>query len=116
MPQTLCEACHSSEARTGNDQSSVSPSVMISVSLQLGHLPVPLQFGQFSWSELRATFWPVPKQRWQSPVPPQSAQRRSAASPSNTDGYSLTYSTSMPARWLGPSPALRVHCEPCSSW
>jgi hypothetical protein len=37
--------------------------VMIPVSLQVGHLPVPAQFGHFSWSELRATFRPVPKHR-----------------------------------------------------
>jgi hypothetical protein len=67
-----------------NDQSSARPSVMISVSLQVGHLPVPLQFGHLSLSELRATFWPVPKHRWQSPDPPQSPQRRPPASSSNT--------------------------------
>src|ERR1035441_9171274 len=60
-----------------NDQSSASPNVMIPVSLQVGHLPVPPQFGHFSWSELRATFRPVPKHCWQSPLPPQSRQRLS---------------------------------------
>jgi hypothetical protein len=35
--------------------------VMIPVSLHVGHRPVPPQFGHFSWSELRATFRPVPK-------------------------------------------------------
>ena len=46
-----------------NDQESEIPSVIIPVSLQVGHLPVPPQFGHFSWSELRATFRPVPKHR-----------------------------------------------------
>ena len=44
-----------------DDQESESPSVMIPVSLQVGHLPVPPQFGHLSWSELSATFRPVPK-------------------------------------------------------
>jgi hypothetical protein len=57
---------------------------MIPVSLQVGHRPVPPQFGHFSWSELRETFRPVPKHRWQSPDPPQSPQRRPPASSSNT--------------------------------
>src|ERR1035441_8239341 len=35
-----------------DDQSSAIPSVMIPVSLQVGHLPLPSQFGHFSWSEL----------------------------------------------------------------
>src|ERR1035437_8744492 len=58
-----------------DDQSSAIPSVMIPVSLQVGHLPLPPQFGHLSWSELRATFRPVPKHCWQSPLPPQSRQR-----------------------------------------
>jgi hypothetical protein len=62
-----------------NDQESEIPSVMISDSPQVGHLPVPLQFGHFPSSELRATFLPVPKHRWQSPDPPQSQQRLSPA-------------------------------------
>jgi len=44
-----------------DDQSSATPRVMIPVSLQVGHLPVPPQFGHLSWSEFRATFRPVPK-------------------------------------------------------
>jgi hypothetical protein len=43
------------------DQESESPSVIIPVSLHVGHLPVPPQFGHLSWSELSATFRPVPK-------------------------------------------------------
>src|ERR1017187_446847 len=69
-----------------DDQESEIPSVMIPVSLQVGHLPVPPQFGHLSWSELRATFRPVPKHFWQSPVPPQFRQRLPPASPSNIMG------------------------------
>ena len=54
-----------------------SPSVMIPASsLHVGQVPVPLQVGHFSSSELRAVFRPVPKHCWHSPVPPQSLQRR----------------------------------------
>jgi hypothetical protein len=55
-----------------NYHSSAIPSVMMVVSPQVGHLPVPSQFGHFSSVEFSVTFLPVPKHRWQSPDPSQS--------------------------------------------
>ena len=87
IASTIIRCISSTPTRTftaTNDHSSAIPSVMIPVSLQVGHLPVPPQFGHFSWSEFRATFRPVPKHCRQSPLPPQSRRRRPPASPSNT--------------------------------
>jgi hypothetical protein len=57
-----------------------SPNVVIPfASLHVGQSPVPLQCGHMYWSELSATFWPLPKQMGHSPLPPHSEQRQPRA-------------------------------------